>query len=71
MNASTAGWSAVPEQIHIVDLRPVPGRYGIRTYWVPFCTCKWESQFKWIDLDDANDQAKKHLSLFTRKRGLK
>jgi hypothetical protein len=57
----------VPDDIvHIADLKPVAGRYGIRTYWVPFCTCGWESAFKWIEADDARAQASVHVSVVSQ-----
>lgn len=66
VNASTAGRCAVPDIAHIADLKPVAGRYGVRTYWVPFCTCGWESAFKWIEADDARAQASIHVAVVSQ-----
>jgi len=67
VNALTVGRCAVPDDIvHIADLKPVAGRYGIRTYWVPFCTCGWESAFKWIEAEDARAQASGHVAVLSQ-----
>jgi hypothetical protein len=63
VSALRVGRCAVPDIAHIADLKPVAGRYGIRTYWVPFCTCGWESAFKWIEADDARAQASVHVAV--------
>ena len=56
----------MPDIVHIADLKPVAGRYGIRTYWVPFCTCGWESAFKWIEAEDARAQASVHVAVVSQ-----
>ena len=63
----TAGRCAVPDIVHIADLKPVVGRYGMRVYWVPFCTCGWEPiTFKWADVEDARAQANLHVAVVSQ-----
>jgi hypothetical protein len=72
VSALTAGRFAVPDDIvHIADLKPVAGRYGMRVYWVPFCTCGWESSFKWVEAEDARAQAELHVAFAVQQGGLK
>jgi len=59
------GWCVVSDVLHISDLMPVAGRYGIRTYWVPICTCGWQSSFKWIEPEDARAQASVHVAVMS------
>jgi hypothetical protein len=64
VNASTVGRCAVPDIAHIADVKPYHRTHGvIRDFWIPFCTCGWESAFKWIDVEDARAQASVHVAV--------
>lgn len=64
VNVSTAGRCAVPDIAHIADVKPFYRPHGvIRQFWIPFCTCGWESAFKWIDVEDARAQASVHVAV--------
>jgi len=64
VNASTVGRCEVPEIAHIADVKPYHRTHGvIRQFWIPFCTCGWESAFKWIDVEDARAQASVHVAV--------
>ena len=64
VNVSTAGRCAVPDIAHIADVKPYHRTHGvIRQFWIPFCTCGWESAFKWIDVEDARAQASVHVAV--------
>ena len=50
--------------VHIADVKPFYRPQGvIRHFWIPFCTCGWESAFKWIDVEDARAQASVHVAV--------
>ena len=64
VSASTVGRCAVPDIAHIADVKPYHRTHGvIRQFWIPFCTCGWESAFKWVDVEDARAQASVHVAV--------
>jgi len=64
VNVSTAGRCEVPDIAHIADVKPFYRPRGvIRHFWIPYCTCGWESAFKWIEVEDARAQASVHVAV--------
>jgi hypothetical protein len=67
VNVSTAGRCEVPEIAHIADVKPYYRTHGvIRQFWIPFCTCGWESAFKYPEVEDARKQASVHVSVVSQ-----
>jgi len=66
VNVSTVGRCAVPDVAHIADVKPYHRHGVIRQFWIPYCTCGWESVFKYPEVEDARKQASVHVAVVSQ-----